>query len=471
VNLILLALPFLIVIFIIFTNVSWQQLVKGVLFIIILDGALRKWILPQASNLMYLLKDFVLILAYIKYYLLSPKQHSLLKNNYTYSIHTLLILSTVWLVFQSFHPDLGSPIIGVFGLTRYLLYVPLMWMLPYLFNSEEELYKFLRNYLLCLIPVCILGILQFSSPPTSPLNVAPGGEEASASLGFGEGKLRISSVFSFPNIYTSYLVWNFGFLITYITNPGKKSSRWKLIILFELLLMVANFFMTGSRAVLGYSVFILVFYLFIKSFDNFSTTIKFLKKMAIPAVLGAVVLSHHFSPALEAFSSRGSVIDAAKGDNRIAYALSIHTLPGKFFLDAYGTGATQSPRQTFQRLFRLPKGKLPPPAEAETHKINIEIGIIGFTFWYGMRLALLMATWSLYRQLTRPFLKDLALISFLIHVLWFTGQVVVHPLAVVYYWFLNGFIFLLPRLEAIEKYRQQQRMMLAYEQETYRNPI
>lgn len=465
-NIIFFALPFLIIILFVFFKLSWQQLVKGVLFLIILDGALRKWVLPQASNLMYLLKDFVLVFAYIKYFLLSNKQRTLLKNNYAGIIHTLLALASVWLLFQSFNADLGSPIIGIYGLTRYLLYVPLMWMLPHLFDSEEELYKFLRNYLLCLIPVCLLGIAQFSSPASSPLNVAPGGEEASESLGFGEGKLRISSVFAFPNIYTSYLILNFAFLITYLTNQDKKSKKWRLIILFELLLMVANFFMTGSRGVIGYSIFILLFYLLIKSFDNLSTMIKFFKKMAIPAVLGIVILSRYFAPAIEAFSSRGSVVDAAKGDNRIAYALSIHTLPDKFILDSYGTGATQSARQTFQKLFHLPKGLPAPSAEAETHRVTIEIGVFGFLLWYGMRIALLMATWSVYRKLTRPFLKDLALVSFLIHVLWFIGQVVVHPLAVVYYWFLNGFIFLLPKLEVIENYRQKQQIMLNYTKET-----
>ncbi|MBH8555309.1 hypothetical protein I8751_23755 [Nostocaceae cyanobacterium CENA357] len=465
-NIIFLALPFLIIILIAISSISWQQLVKGVLFLIILDGALRKWILPQASNLMYLLKDFILVLAYIKYFLLSNRPKTLIKNNYTGIIHGFLALASVWLFFQSFNPDLGSPIIGIFGLSRYLLYVPLMWMLPNLFDSEEELYKFLRNYLLCLIPVCILGIAQFSSPASSLLNVAPGGEEASESLGFGEGKLRISSVFAFPNIYTSYLVLNFAFLITYLTNQDRNSQKWRLIILLELLLMVANFFMTGSRGVIGYSVFILLFYLLIKSFDNLSKMINFFKKMAIPAVLGVVILSHYFAPALEAFSSRGSVVDAAKGDARIAYSLSIHTLPGKFILDSYGTGATQSARQTFQRLFDLPKGLPTPPAEAETHRVTIEIGIFGFILWYGMRIALLIATWSAYRKLTRPFLKDLALVSFLIHVLWFIGQVVVHPLAVVYYWFLNGFIFLLPKLEAIENNRQRQQMILNYQRKT-----
>ncbi|MFM6074201.1 MAG: hypothetical protein ACKPB9_21865, partial [Dolichospermum sp.] len=61
--------------------------------------------------------------------------------------------------------------VGLFGFKTYLFYIPLMWMLPSLFQTQEELYQFLRNYLLLVIPVAILAILQFFSPIDSPLNV------------------------------------------------------------------------------------------------------------------------------------------------------------------------------------------------------------------------------------------------------------------------------------------------------------
>ncbi len=457
-NIILLALPFLIIILpIALTYLSWQQLIKGVLFLIIIDGALRKWVLPQASNLIYLMKDFVLVCAYIKYFLLSHKQKPLIKNNYVDFIHIFLALASVWLLFQSFNSDLGSPIIGIFGLTRYLLYVPLMWMLPHLFNSEEDLYRFLRNYLLCLIPVCVLGIFQFYSPPSSFLNIAPGGEEASEALGFGEGKIRISSVFAFPNIYTAYLILCFGLLLPFITTEKKQSLFWKIIAFLELFLIIANCFMTGSRGVMANSALILLGYLLIKSIDNFAIILKFLQKIAIPTVIVIFLLSRYFAPAIESFTARGA--SSGEFSGRIGYALSIQSIPGKSIIDGYGTGATQSGSQPIKRLLSLPAGLTPPSGEAEIHRITIEVGIIGVIFWYGMRISLMMALWVVYRKLQSPFLKEMALIAFLIHLQFIPGQVVFHPLAVVYYWFLSGFIFLLPQLE-IKNYNRQQKPMI-----------
>jgi hypothetical protein len=38
------------------------------LILVVLEGALRKWVLPQASQFIYFLKDFVLIGAYLRYF-------------------------------------------------------------------------------------------------------------------------------------------------------------------------------------------------------------------------------------------------------------------------------------------------------------------------------------------------------------------------------------------------------------------
>lgn len=456
-NNIIFALIFIIYIYIIFAKLNWQQLVKSTLFLIIADGALRKWFLPQASNLIYLFKDFFLLAAYLKFFILSQKERKLIRNNYVSLAHIFLFIASIWLLFQSFNPDLGSPIVGIFGLSRYLLYVPLMWMLPYLFNSEEEFFKFLRYYLLCLIPVGILGIFQFYSPQSSFLNVAPGGEEAAEALGFGDGKLRISSVFAFPNIYTVYLIVNFGFLLPFITIQKKQSTFWRNITFVELFLIIANSFMTGSRGVLANSALVLLGYLCVKSIDNFSTILNFLKKIAIPAVILVLILSRYFAPAIDAFASRGATSNEFSG--RMGYALSIHAVPGKSLTDGYGTGATQSGSQPIKRLLSLPAGVTAPAAEAEMHRVTIEVGLVGVLFWYGMRITLMMALWSIYKKLQSPFLKDMGLIAFLIHLQFIPGQVVFHPLAVVYYWFLSGFIFLLPQLEINNSYHQRASMI------------
>ncbi|RUR86797.1 O-antigen ligase family protein [Chlorogloeopsis fritschii PCC 9212] len=453
-NLIFFALPFLFISVLAVTNLNWRQLVKIVLFLVIIDGALRKWILPQASNLIYLLKDVILICAYLKFFIFTYKKYPLITNKYISIAHIFFALASTWLFFQSFNPDLGSPIIGIFGLSRYILYVPLMWLIPYLFDSEKDFYQFVRNYLLCLIPVCVLGIFQFYSPPSSFINIAPGGAEAAEALQFGDSKIRISSTFAFNNIYTSYLVVCFGFLLPFIIEQKKTHFVWKALTFLELFLMIANLFMTGSRGVIVYCSLILLGYLGVKSFDNWATIVKSLRKFAIPAVIVMIILPIWFAPAIDAFSSRKTT--SKEFSERFGATVYIQSdSSSKSFFDGYGTGATQSGNQALRNIFSLPAGLNPPPAESEIYRVTLEIGLVGLILWYGMRISLLVALWFVYRKLQSPYLKDMALIALLIHLQLLPGQVVVHPVANVYYWFLSGFIFLLPCLEIKNIYDNQ----------------
>ena len=140
---------------------NWRRSVKAVFFILVFEGALRKWVLPGANEWIYFLKDFVLLGAYINLYFLSKAS-----NRWFFKITPINIfisLVSVWCLYQAFNPSLGSPLVGMLGMKFYLFYLPLMWMLPSLFQSELELYKFLRSHLLLLIPVGILGVVQFFS--------------------------------------------------------------------------------------------------------------------------------------------------------------------------------------------------------------------------------------------------------------------------------------------------------------------
>ena len=141
---------------------DWRRAIKIVLVLVVFEGAIRKWILPQASELVFFLKDFFLLGAYIKFYILQNPQRRFYVFRPT-CLNMLILLMLLWSVFQIFNPSLGSPIIGILGLKNYFFYIPLMWMVPHLFESENELYLFLRKYLLLVIPICFFrcnSILQ-----------------------------------------------------------------------------------------------------------------------------------------------------------------------------------------------------------------------------------------------------------------------------------------------------------------------
>jgi len=438
---------------------NWRAAVKTVFFLIVTEGALRKWVLPQASDMIYFLKDFVLLGAYIKYYGVGVLKKKIRLTNHP--INALIILVAIWCLIQALNPSLGSIVIGIFGLKTYLFYIPMMWMLPALFKSEEELYKFWRSHLLLVIFVGILGIVQFFSPYSSPINAytpnAAGLEVATFGSGSTGYHARITGTFSYINNYTAYLFVCFGLLVALLSI--KQSRTWRLISIVEICLVVVNSMMTGSRTPVIASLLFLIGNIILRAFTDFSKTMRFLRQFSLPVIIVAAVAYVGFRPAIEAFQARAS------GNSDLSWRIAILFLePFEFIkykqVDGFGVGATHPGSSALRAALNLPYGEIIPVGfESEMGRVALEIGPIGFILWYGLRIGLLIALFLVFLKLKRPLLRQLALAAFLIHLSWINGQLVVHHTFAVYYWFLGGFIFLLPWLERKENYLREQQLL------------
>jgi len=431
------------------SSLNWRLSVKSIFFLLVIEGVLRKWVLPQSSDLIYFLKDIVLLGAYIRYFLFSSPEFKFpIKNSF---LNIFLFLATVWCLFQAFNPSLGSPLVGLFGLRGYLFYIPLMWMMPNLFRSEEELYQFLRWHLLLLIPVCLLGIAQFASPVSSPINVYAGGKEADATFQ-GVVKTRITGSFSYINNYVAYLTVCFALLCPMLIRKQQRWWQWASIV--ELALLTANAFMTGSRSIVLFEVLFLISYFSLLGFKQASIIAVYVRRFSIPLILTVVVSFTWFRSALDAFLLRSTSSDNLS--DRIWNNFIVFDFFKYKQLDGYGTGATHQAISTLRNILDLSLGETVPPLESEMSRIAVELGPLGFFFWYGLRIALLLSLFQVFWKLKRPFLRQLALAAFLVHAIQISGQLVVHHTFLVYYWFLSGFIFLLPWLEQVENWHQQQ---------------
>ncbi|WP_224409744.1 hypothetical protein [Oscillatoria salina] len=439
---------------------NWQRAVKAALVIVVIEGALRKWAFPQASQLIYFLKDFVLIGAYLSYFSLPKSRRRVVKDSGI--IKVLLFLVIVWCLFQAFNPRLGSPIIGLIGLKNYLLYIPLLWVVPYLFQSEEELYKFLRSYLLLLIPVGLLAIAQFFSPPTSPLNVYASDDLGIARFG---GNVRVTGTFSYITGYTTFLTTCTCFLLPMLTR--KQPLVWQLLTITELLFVAVTSTMTGSRGIMIIFALLLVGYFGLQGVTEFSNFLRSIRKLLVPGVIAISLTIYKFSSTINQLWARGG-----NSEDILPRIVGSFIQPLKIVnqigLDGYGTGSTFQANGTIRGLLSLPPGEnIPFYYEGELIKIAIDLGAIGFFLWYTFKLILVFYLWTTYRQLKRPFLRQLALCAFLISVILFTGQLVYNHTAGLYHWFFNSFIFLLPQLEQIEnwqEYQQLQQLWQFYEQ-------
>lgn len=434
-----------------FSAVKWRRAVKAVFWLLVLEGALRKWILPQASELIYFLKDIVLLGAYFNFYGFSAvKDKFPIKINF---INVLILIASGWCIFQAFNPSLGSPLVGVFGLKGYLLYIPLIWMLPSLFHSEDELYKFLRSHLLLTIPVGLIGIAQFFSPASSFIN-AYADEERQAVVTFGvSAAVRITGTFSYISGYAVYLIVCFGLLIVMLST--KQSRKWLWIAIAEMFLVSINSFMTGSRTTIFSEVLFLAGYFVLRGLSKPASTLRLMRKLVVPALVVSIAAAIWFRPAVESFWLRATKFNDV-GD-RVAYSLQeplnfVHLKE----LDGYGTGATHQATPILRAALDLPTGeKIPTYYEAEVGRIVLELGPIGFFFWYGLRASILIALLITFWKLQRPFLRQLALAAFLIQGIQTYGFLVFTPTYAVYYWFFSGLIFLLPYLEQIESSQRE----------------
>jgi len=433
------------IIFIVYLSFQdWKRSVKAALLIIIFEGALRKWVLPQASQLVYFLKDFVLLGAYIRYFLFDHSHPRLINRHNLLPI--LLGLNLVWMVTQALNPSLGSPIIGIFGLKNYLFYIPLMWMLPHLFHTEEELLNFIRRHLLWLIPVGLLAIAQFFAPPNSPLNVYAWGDEGpGVALGGDNQSVRVTGTFSYLLGYSTYLGFCLTLLLPLLTL--KQPRLWQISTTAEFLLLVITSFMTGARTLIFISMLMLGGYFFIQGGTSFRSLVRSVKNLLLPVLLAVGLVTWRFGDAVNAFMLRVTTNSDVPGriSSSFVEPFTFASLKG---LDGFGAGATFQATPILRSLFGLPPGEyIPVYYEAEMGRVTLELGLLGFFLWYGLRLVLLLALWQTYRRLNRPLLRQFALSIFLYQAIALNFLIVFNHTGNFYYWFLNGFIFLLPQLE------------------------
>ena len=155
--------PVIVAVFMFFL-IRWRWIPIVVMILAVFEGALRKWVFPGYQQFIYLIKDALVIVA-LTGFLMDRR----IRSNVSLPKHpaTLPIgLLMAWLLIQLFNPNLPLAV-GLFGLRAYLIYIPLLYLLPLVFRTPESLQKFWRFYLIIALIPLLLGPIQFSSPTTS----------------------------------------------------------------------------------------------------------------------------------------------------------------------------------------------------------------------------------------------------------------------------------------------------------------
>src|SRR5262245_53680750 len=140
----------------------WHRTLYLVMLLMVFEGALRKWFFPGYQAYIYFLKDGLLLAALAGYIVARPPPgaHEPLVRN----LKALVFISCCFFLLQIANPNSPSTLVGLIGFKNYMLYAVLLFIVPYAFNSTTHLIEKLKFYMLCMIPVALLALVQFSLP-------------------------------------------------------------------------------------------------------------------------------------------------------------------------------------------------------------------------------------------------------------------------------------------------------------------
>lgn len=270
-------------------------------FLLIFEGALRKWVLPALSSPLLLVRDPLVI------FLLYNSWKSDVKfNNRSIGIVVFIGILATLLALIIGH---GNLIVAVFGARIFIIYFPFMFLIGAVFNREDVI-KIGRVTLWISLGMVILIALQFYSPQSSLVNRGIGNDTAGSGFSGALGFFRPSGTFAFTNGIGLFFGLVAAFVIYFWMNPTLIN---KVLLIAATTALMAALPLSISRTLMaevGISVVFLGAYVLNKP--------RFIAKI-VPALFGIIVLfsllskNTFFQTATEALTSRFDNATNAEG--------------------------------------------------------------------------------------------------------------------------------------------------------------
>lgn len=411
----------------------WKALVGLFFVLVIVDGALRKWLLPGQSQVLYAAKDVVLWTSLLAF--AWPRSLIVIPRPLRATPVPLLLAAYLFLVAaQSFNPRMPALTLSVLGLKAHLAYLPLVVLVPALIAdaAERQALRLLWGYvLLVVVPLVALSVYQFFQPPTAWINqyVREMGTVATAG-----GHPRVTATFSYIGSHTAYLTFNAflsaGVLLAWVRNRRREYLALGAV-LFSATLVVLP--MAGSR---GPVVIVLVALAALLTVAE-SSAGRSLRFLAAALLIGVVLIQGvggiGLAEGWDALAERA--VSAGDTQSRIAGMLRA-PFEGMERAGLFGYGAG-SAHQAAPRLVSgavthhwLPEGYI----ESGIARSVIELGSLGWVLLMTLKGALLYLAFRTVRRSRRPLEVLVSATAFCMLLAYFPFPVIYNAVAGAFYW-------------------------------------
>jgi hypothetical protein len=179
-----------------------RRLVWLYFWLLLFEGALRKWIVPGLSSALLIVRDPVALAIYVGAF----QQRVFPRSAFVFCTALLALLCAA-----ASMAGIGTLPVTLYGLRADFLHLPLIVVLPCILRPEDV--RRMGYALLALLPaMAVLAVLQFKGGPDSRWNVGAGGQ-VGGQLYAAAGKVRVSGTFSFITGMASYLALCSAFLL------------------------------------------------------------------------------------------------------------------------------------------------------------------------------------------------------------------------------------------------------------------
>jgi hypothetical protein len=220
-----------------------RRLIWLYFWLLLFEGALRKWVVPSLANPLLIVRDPVVILIYM----FAIQARVFPRNGWTFALGIIAALSFA-VSFVSLWPYLApSRIVLVvgYGFRSNFLHLPLIFVIAKVFRADD-LKRLGWWALIMMVPMSALMVGQFQSAPDAFLNRTAGGEGEMMTSALG--KVRTAGTFSFVVGVVAYFAMATGFLLW----AALRRDVYKPWVMFAAgAAIVIGIAVSGSRSVVG----------------------------------------------------------------------------------------------------------------------------------------------------------------------------------------------------------------------------
>ena len=220
-----------------------RRLIWIYFWLLLFEGALRKWVLPQLTNPLLIIRDPVVLMIYV----LAIRARVFPRNAWIFSLAIIAFLSLAvsFIALWPYLPPSRIILVSGFGFRANFLHLPLIFLLPRVFGADD-VKKIGWWSLVLVLPMSLLMVAQFYSAADSLLNRTASGE--GEMLMAALGKVRTAGTFSFVVGVVAYFALATGFLVWGALRRDVYRTWIRFVAGIALLVGIA---VSGSRSVVG----------------------------------------------------------------------------------------------------------------------------------------------------------------------------------------------------------------------------